>query len=118
MGEDANDIVVSFGLTTEEAKQHNVVNKKFEAHFRGEEKRNVWTSKVQSEKGNKMVGQWIISWQTCIVLLNTVNLERWDDLIRDRIVVGIKKESPWTTATGFKADFRETNYKNQAVGNS
>ena len=41
MGEDANDIVVSFGLTTEEAKQHNVVNKKFEAHFRGEEKRNV-----------------------------------------------------------------------------
>ena len=33
MGEDANDIVVSFGLTTEGAKQHNVVNKKFEAHF-------------------------------------------------------------------------------------
>ena len=33
MGEEADDIVVSFGLTTEEAKQCNVVRGKFEAHF-------------------------------------------------------------------------------------
>jgi len=33
MGEEADDIVVSFGLTTEEAKQYNVVKGKFKAHF-------------------------------------------------------------------------------------
>ena len=33
MGEEADDIVVSFGLTTEEAKQYSVVKGKFEAHF-------------------------------------------------------------------------------------
>jgi len=33
MGEEADDIVVSFGLTTEEAEQYNVVKGKFEAHF-------------------------------------------------------------------------------------
>ena len=33
MGEEADDIVVSLGLTTEEAKQYSVVKGKFEAHF-------------------------------------------------------------------------------------
>ena len=33
MGKEADDIVMSFGLTTEEAKQYNVVKGKFEAHF-------------------------------------------------------------------------------------
>ena len=33
MGEEADDIVMSFGLTAEEAKQYNVVKGKFEAHF-------------------------------------------------------------------------------------
>ena len=33
MGKEADAIVMSFGLTTEEAKQYNVVKGKFEAHF-------------------------------------------------------------------------------------
>lgn len=33
MGEEADDIVMSFGLTTEKARQYNVVKGKFEAHF-------------------------------------------------------------------------------------
>ena len=33
MGEQADDIVVSFGLTTEEAKQYSMVKGKFEAHY-------------------------------------------------------------------------------------
>ena len=33
MGEEADDIVMSFGLTNEEAKQYIMVKGKFEAHF-------------------------------------------------------------------------------------
>ena len=33
MGKEADAIVMSFGLTTEEAKQYNVVKGKFEAYF-------------------------------------------------------------------------------------
>ena len=33
MGKEADAIVMSFGLTTEEAKQYNVVKSKFEAYF-------------------------------------------------------------------------------------
>ena len=33
MGEEANDIAVSLGLTTEEAKDYNTVKEKFESHF-------------------------------------------------------------------------------------
>lgn len=33
MGEEANDIVILFGLTTAEAKQYNTVKDKFESHF-------------------------------------------------------------------------------------
>ena len=33
MGEAADDIVVLFGITAEEAKQYDVVKGKFEAHF-------------------------------------------------------------------------------------
>ena len=33
MGEETDDIIMSFGLTAEEAKQYNVGKGKFEAHF-------------------------------------------------------------------------------------
>ena len=61
-GEEADDIVMPFELTAEEAKQYNVVKGKFEAHF-------VVKRKVIFERANKMVSQWIISYKICIVLL-------------------------------------------------
>ena len=33
MGEEANDIIVSFGLTTDDAKQCELVKNRFESHF-------------------------------------------------------------------------------------
>ena len=46
MGEEADDIVMSFGMTTEEAEQYNVVKGKFEAHF--VVKRNVIFERAKS----------------------------------------------------------------------
>ena len=60
MGEEAEDIVMSFGLTAEEAKQYNVVKGRFEAHF--VVKRNVIFERASSTwEVNKMVSQWVIS---------------------------------------------------------
>jgi len=84
MGEEADDIVMSFGLTTEEAKQYSVVKGKFEAHF--VVKRNVIFERAKfnlRSQQNKMVSQWIISQQICIVLRNVANLEHYETILSE-----------------------------------
>ena len=54
MGEDADDIMESFGLTTEEAKRYNVVRGKFEAHFVVE--RNVMFERAKFNLGSQQDG--------------------------------------------------------------
>ena len=73
MGEEADDIVVSFGLTTEEAKQYSVVKGKFEAHF--VVKRDVIFERAKFNLRSQQDGE---SVDTCITdlycLRNTANL--------------------------------------------
>ena len=73
MGKEADDIVVSFGLTTEEAKQYSVVKGKFEAHF--VVKRDVIFERAKFNLRSQQDGE---SVDTCITdlycLRNTANL--------------------------------------------
>ena len=90
MGEEADDIVVSFGLTTEEAKQYNVVKGKFEAHF--VVKRNVIFERAKFNLRSQQDGESVDNFITdlyCLAEYCEFGTLR-DDLIRDRIVVGIK----------------------------
>ena len=75
MGEAADDIVVLFGITAEEAKQYDFVKGKFEAHF--VVKGNVIFLKEPNltREVNRIVSPWISSLQIYIVWLNTMNLE-------------------------------------------
>ena len=90
MGEEADDIVVSFGLTTEVAKQYNVVKGKFEAHFMV--KRNVIFERdkfnLRSQHGGESVDNFITDLY-CLAKYCEFGTLR-DNLIRDRVVVGIK----------------------------
>ena len=75
MGEAADDIVVLFGITAEEAKQYDFVKGKFQAHF--VVKGNVIFLKEPNltREVNRIVSPWISSLQIYIVWLNTMNLE-------------------------------------------
>lgn len=90
MGEEADDIVVSFGLTIEEAKQFNVVKGKFEAHF--VVKRDVIFERAKFNLRTQQDGGSVDTFITdlyCLAEYCEFGTLR-DDLIRDRIVVGIK----------------------------
>ena len=90
MGEEADDILVSFGLTTEEAKQYSVVKGKFEAHF--VVKRNVIFERAKFNLRSQQDGESFDNFITdlyCLAEYRKFGTLR-DDLIRDRIVVGIK----------------------------
>lgn len=90
MREEPDDIVVSFLLTTEDAKQYSVVNGKFEAHF--VVKRDVIFERakfnLRSQQDGESVDTFIIDLY-CLAEYCEFGTLR-DDLIRDRIVVGIK----------------------------
>ena len=90
MGEEADDIVVSFGLTTEEAKQYSVVKGKFEVHF--VVKRNVIFERAKFNLRSQQDGESVDNFITdlyCLAEYCEFGTLR-DDLIRDRIVLGIK----------------------------
>ena len=90
MGEEADDIVMSFRLTTEEVKQHNVVKGKFEAHFAV--KRNLIFERAKFNLRSQQEGESVDNLITDLYCLAEY-CEFWtlrDDLIRERIVVGIK----------------------------
>ena len=90
MGEEADDIVVSFGLTTEEAEQYNVVKGKFEAHF--VVKRNIIFERAKFNLRSQQAGESVDNFITdlcCLAEYSEFGTLR-DNLIQDRIVVGIK----------------------------
>ena len=60
--------------------------------LRGEEKRNIWTSQVQPKKSTKQDGESVDNFTTDLYCLEECCEfgTLWDDLIWDRIVVGIK----------------------------
>ena len=90
MGEEADDIVMSRGLAAEEAKQYNVVRGKFEAHF--VVKRNVIFQRAKFNLKSQQDGEAEDNFITdlyCLAEYCEFGSLR-EDLIRDRIVVGIK----------------------------
>ncbi|KAL9984704.1 hypothetical protein ACROYT_G007030 [Oculina patagonica] len=90
MGEEADDIMVAFGLSTEEAKQYHIVKGKFEAHF--VVKRNVVFERAKFNQRSQQDGESVDNFITdlyCLAEYCEFGTLR-DDLIRDRIVVGIK----------------------------
>ena len=92
MGEEADDIVVSFGLTAAEAKQYDSVKGKFESHF--VVKRNVIFEganfNLRSQNDNESVDTFITDLHCLAEYCEFGTLK--DDLIRDRIVVGLKRQ--------------------------
>jgi len=67
MGEEADDIVMSFGLTTEEAKQYNMVKGKFEAHF--VVKRNVIFERAKFNLRSQQDGESVDNFTTALYCL-------------------------------------------------
>ena len=55
MGDQADDILVSFGLSAEDKKKYNTVRQKFEGHF--VLRRNTSTKEPNSIRGNKTLGK-------------------------------------------------------------
>ena len=53
MEEETEDILVSFGLTTEEVKQYNVVKGKFEAQLVVKRKRVIRTSEIKAKNSTE-----------------------------------------------------------------
>ena len=90
MGEQADDIFISFELTTEEEKNYEEVKKKFENHFIV--KRNVIFERAKFNSRNQREGESVDSFFTDLYGLarycNFGTLK--DELIRDRIVVGLR----------------------------
>lgn len=71
MGEEADDIVVSFGLTADETKQYEVVKNRFENHF--VVKRNVIFEQAKFNL-KRTVNLSTASLLICTVSQSTVNL--------------------------------------------
>ena len=88
MGEEADDIAVSSGLTTEESKDYNTVKEKFESHF--VVKRNVIFERakfnLRSQKENESVDNFVTDLYCVAEYCEFGTLK--GHLIRDRIVVG------------------------------
>ena len=93
MVQEADDIVMLFGLTAEEAKQYNVVKGKFEVHF--VVKRNVIFERAKFNLRSQQDGESVDNFITDLYHLAEYceSGPRRDDLIRDSIVVGIKNKT-------------------------
>ena len=84
MGEEADDIMISFGLTADDAKQYKLVKNRFENHFIV--KRNIFERakfNLRSQQQGKSVETFITDLHCEFGVLK-------DELIRDGIVVGLK----------------------------
>ena len=93
MGDEADDILQSFGMSEDDRKKYNAVKKKFEGHFII--KRNViferarFNMRVQTE--GESVDNFITDLYTLAEFCDFSDLR--DKLIRDRIVVGIRDKA-------------------------
>jgi len=93
MGVEADEIFNSFTMTTEARKEYDAVKAKFEGHFII--KRNVIFERakfnLRVQKENEPVDNFITELFTLAQHCNYGNLH--DEMVRDRIVVGLKDKS-------------------------
>ena len=90
MGEEADDIMVSFGLTADDAKQYELVKNRFESHFII--KRNIIFERAKFNLRSQQEGESVETFITdlhCLAEHCEFGVLK-DELIRDRIVVGLK----------------------------
>ena len=89
MGEEADDIMSSFGLTEEDSKSFETVKTKFESHFI--KKRNVVYERAKFNLRKQEEGELVDTFITALYKLaehcEYGNLR--EELIRDRIVIGV-----------------------------
>ena len=93
MGEEADEIFNSFTMTSDDRKKYDAVKAKFEGHFII--KRNVIFERakfnLRVQKQNEPVDTFITDLFTLAQHCNYGNLH--DEMVRDRIVVGLKDKS-------------------------
>ena len=90
MDEAADDIMVSFGLTADDAKQYELVKNRFESHFIV--KRNIIFQRTKFNLRSQQEGESVETFITdlhCLAEHCEFGVLK-DELIRDRIVVGLK----------------------------
>ena len=90
MGEEAEDIMISFGLTADDAKQYELVKNRFENHFIV--KRNIIFERAKFNLRSQQQGESVETFITdlhCLAEHCEFGVLK-DELIRDRIVVGLR----------------------------
>ena len=90
MGDQADDILLSFQLSEEDKKKYDVVLGKFQGHF--VKRRNVIYERMKFNQRIQQEGESVESFITDLYALSeTCNYgELTNEMIRDRIVVGIR----------------------------
>ena len=90
MGDFADDILSSFGLSEEDKSKFNVVVEKFEAHF--VKKRNVIFERAKFNQRRQEEGEPVDDFVTSLYCLSEHCRygDLRDEMIRDRIVVGLR----------------------------
>ena len=93
MGDDADDIVRSFRLSEEDSTKYSVVRAKFDAHF--VKRRNVIYERAKFNLRRQEEGEPVDSFITALYGLaeHCGYGDLHDEMIRDRIVVGIRDSS-------------------------
>ena len=90
MGDQADDILRSFGLSAEDSKKYTVVKEKFESHF--VKKRNVIFERARFNQRRQDDGEPVDAFITTLYELaeHCSYGALHDEMIRDRLVVGIR----------------------------
>ena len=93
MGDQADDILLSFQLSEEDKKKYDIVLTKFQGHF--VKRRNVIYERMKFNQRIQQEGESVESFVTDLYALSeTCNYgELTNEMIRDRIVVGIRDDS-------------------------
>ena len=90
MGDDADDILRSFGLSDEDKKKYNTVRQRFDGHF--VKKRNVIFERAKFNMRKQEEGETVDSFITDLyALAEYCGYDALhDEMIRDRLVVGLR----------------------------
>ena len=90
MGDEAEDIILSFNLTEEDSKKYSVMKDKFESYF--VKRKNIIYQRVNFNAREQEDGESVDTFITSLYSLaeKCVFVNLYDDMIRDRIIVGIK----------------------------
>ena len=90
MGDEAEDIILSFNLTKEDSKKYSVMKDKFESYF--VKRKNIIYQRVNFNAREQEDGESVDTFITSLYSLaeKCVFVNLYDDMIRDRIIVGIK----------------------------